>query len=166
MLKISLACVAALFGTTLAAPEADRVLTLPTFPEAFPSATYSGYLRLADGHPTSNKALHYVFVESENDPTTDPVMVWFNGGPGCSSMLAFLQEHGPIIQDETTNEFVRNANPWTARASIIYLESPAGVGFSTANPNERTYNDFIQADDAFAAIEKWYEAFPEFGPAQ
>jgi carboxypeptidase C (cathepsin A) len=38
----------------------------------------------------SNKSLHYVFAESMSDPVNDPVTIWFNGGPGCSSMLAFM----------------------------------------------------------------------------
>lgn len=69
---------------TLASDEADRVLSLPdmgTF-DTFP--LYSGYLNVS-----SAKALHYLFVESQSDPLTDPVIIWFNGGPGCSSMLGF-----------------------------------------------------------------------------
>jgi len=45
---------------------------------------YSGYLDIAGG-----KHLHYIFVESETTPATAPVVFWFNGGPGCSSMLGF-----------------------------------------------------------------------------
>lgn len=156
-MKISFAVYAALFATASAAPEAQRVETLPDFPQPFPSPTYSGYLNLADGHGTSNKNLHYVFVTSQNDPANDPLMLWFNGGPGCSSMLAFLQEHGPITLDDDAPAFVPNEFSWTKRANIIYLESPAGVGFSTANENEKIYNDFIQADDALRAFKKWFD---------
>jgi len=53
---------------------------------AFPTNTYSGYLDTT----SDSKKLHYVFVESRNDPANDPVLIWFNGGPGCSSLLAFF----------------------------------------------------------------------------
>ena len=60
--------------------------------------SYSGYLNVS-----STKALHYVFVESQNVATTDPVIIWFNGGPGCSSLLGFISENGPFkIDDNST----------------------------------------------------------------
>ena len=106
-----------------------------------PTNSYSGYLKIDE-----EKQLHYVFIESESQPTTDPILVWFNGGPGCSSLLAFMQEHGPwVIEDEAT-VVTRNPNPWNANASVIYLESPAGVGFSPwnlSNDSQPVYNDMI-----------------------
>ena len=71
-------------ATAIAAPLADKMANLPDAP-AFSTDMYSGYLDV-----TATKRLHYVFAESENDPSTDPVVIWFNGGPGCSSMLAFM----------------------------------------------------------------------------
>ena len=44
------------------------------------------------------------FVESAGNPKTDPLVVWMNGGPGCSSMDGMLNEHGPFL----VNSFSEN----------------------------------------------------------
>jgi len=64
------------------------VTSLPGFDGALPSKMYSGYLQANGG-----KA-HYIFSESLNNPKTDPVVLWFNGGPGCSSMEGGFSESG------------------------------------------------------------------------
>nr|GMC55091.1 Serine carboxypeptidase-like 17 [Ipomoea batatas] len=38
----------------------------------------------------------YYFIESESNPKSDPVMIWFSGGPGCSSLNGLIYEIGPI----------------------------------------------------------------------
>jgi len=73
-------------------------------------------------------------MKSKNDPLTDPILIWFNGGPGCSSLLGFMNEHGPwVLDDDSDLDVKENPYPWIANASMIYLESPAGVGFSPWN---------------------------------
>jgi len=72
-------------SAVLAAPAGDEFTTMPNLNGTMPTASYSGYLPI-----TADKSLHYVFVESERTPITDPVVIWFNGGPGCSSLLAYF----------------------------------------------------------------------------
>ena len=81
-------------------------------------------------------------------------------------MLAFMQENGPIRLEDGMDAPIRNTFPWTANASVLYLESPAGVGFSTLEPkNQSFYSDMSTSQDAFMALEQWMnEVFPEYGP--
>ena len=65
-----------------AAATADKIASLPLWDSELPSEQFSGYLDI----PNSSKHLHYWLIESENDPEKDPVILWLNGGPGCSSL--------------------------------------------------------------------------------
>jgi cathepsin A (carboxypeptidase C) len=135
----------------------DQVLGLPDT-NALPSPWFSGYLKAS---PT--KKLHYVFIASLTDPQNDPVVVWFNGGPGCSSLLALFQEHGPFVIDDGEYYIKNNPYPWNVRANMLYIESPAGVGYSIGvNPQDRIHNDMTQSRDAFAAIQDFYAGYSEF----
>lgn len=69
---------------------------------------FSGYVPIDE----SSKKIHYMFVESEQDPANDPLIVWFNGGPGCSSMLAFMQEIGPYKWEDGASSMIENDHRW------------------------------------------------------
>jgi carboxypeptidase C (cathepsin A) len=72
----------------------DKVNSMP---DCAPLASnwYSGYIDV-----TETKSLHYVFIESLDKPASDPLIVWLQGGPGCSSMYGLLMESGPFIFDD------------------------------------------------------------------
>lgn len=45
---------------------------------------------------------HYVYIESERDPATDPLVLWTNGGPGAASLFGLFVELGPYqLSDES-----------------------------------------------------------------
>ncbi|CAN6575285.1 unnamed protein product [Malus baccata var. baccata] len=147
-----------------AAPQSSLVTHLPGFNAAFPSKHYSGYITI-DG-----KNLFYYFVVSERNPATDPVVLWLNGGPGCSSFDGFVYEHGPFNFAEGKPKGalpVLHLNPysWSKVSNIIYLDSPAGVGFSySQNQTKYITGDIQTALDTHAFLLQWFQQFPEFQP--
>lgn len=64
----------------------DEVVSLPGLNYKPSFRHFSGYLNVAgEGEPA--RMMHYQFFESENNASTDPVVLWSNGGPGCSGLL-------------------------------------------------------------------------------
>lgn len=45
-------------------------------------------------------------------------------------MLGFMQEHGPYVIDNGKTTFRKNEFSWNKEANILYIEQPAGVGYS------------------------------------
>ncbi len=71
---------------------------------------YSGYLDT----DISSRKIHYVFVAARNQPETAPLTIWFNGGPGCSSLIGMLQEIGPyIVGNKYTAGDLLTKNPYS-----------------------------------------------------
>ncbi|KAI3369587.1 hypothetical protein L3Q82_024497, partial [Scortum barcoo] len=124
-----------------AAPTADEVTYLPGLQKQPSFRQYSGYLSVADG-----KHLHYWFVESQKNPSSDPVVLWLNGGPGCSSLDGLLTEHGPFLIQDDGVTLQYNPYSWNKIVNMLYLESPAGVGFSYSDNPKYTTNDTEVSD--------------------
>jgi len=145
-----------LIAAALAAPQADLIKSLPGGRAGgYNFKQYSGYIDVGDA-----SHYHYWFVESQRSPSRDPVLLWLNGGPGCSSMDGLLEENGPfsVLENGT---LLDNPFSWNKIANVIYLESPAGVGFSY-NDNGDGYDDDSTAADNYEVLLRWFKKFPEF----
>ncbi|KAI5583652.1 hypothetical protein BDE02_06G029100 [Populus trichocarpa] len=104
----------------------DKILSLPGQPPVS-FQQYSGYVTVDENQ---DRALFYYFVEAESDPASKPLVLWLNGGPGCSSFgIGAFSENGPF-RPRGGGLLVRNDYSWNKEANMLYLESPAGVGFS------------------------------------
>lgn len=63
-----------------------------------------------------------------------------------------------------TNVFVKNDWSWNTNANVLYIESPAGVGFSyCGNVADCTFNDETSAQDNLTVVLEFFKKFPEFG---
>ncbi|KAA3475711.1 serine carboxypeptidase-like 45 [Gossypium australe] len=104
----------------------DKIVKLPGQPPRLSFQQFSGYVTV---DYKKHKALFYYFVESETDPASKPLVLWLNGGPGCSSLgVGAFSENGPF---RPNGEFlVKNDYSWNREANMLYLETPIGVGFS------------------------------------
>ncbi|XP_077315357.1 lysosomal protective protein-like [Lithobates pipiens] len=140
-----------------AAPQKDQITYLPGLEEQPCFQQYSGYLNVSGG-----KYFHYWFVESQQDPSSSPVVLWLNGGPGCSSLDGFLAGHGPFLVQEGGNTLKSNPHSWNKIANMLYLETPAGVGYSYSDDKSYKINDTQVARDNYMAMKDFFRLFPEF----
>ncbi|XP_056129321.1 lysosomal protective protein [Lampris incognitus] len=151
---------ALLFSSVLAckaAPEGDEIKYLPGLQKQPSFKQYSGYLTVADG-----KHLHYWFVESQKEPSADPVVLWLNGGPGCSSLDGLLTEHGPFLIQDDGVSLEYNPYSWSKIANMLYLESPPGVGFSYSDDQKYSTNDTEVSLNNYLALKQFFKFFPEY----
>lgn len=55
-----------------------------------------------------------------------------------------------------------NPNSWNKIANMIYLEAPAGVGYSWSNLKKPAYTDDSSAEDNYLAVKKFFSLFGEY----
>ena len=89
-----------------------------------------------------------------------PLLIWLNGGPGSSSMMGLFLENGPYWIADDGSLHTRNAS-WNNKFDVLYVDQPAGTGFSVAQEGAyaRNQDDVAEAFSAFLA--NFYGAYPE-----
>ncbi|KZV35532.1 Alpha/beta-Hydrolases superfamily protein [Dorcoceras hygrometricum] len=141
--------------------ELDRITALPGQPPVNFSQ-FSGYVTVNEGE---GRALFYWLTEATDHAHEMPLVLWFNGGPGCSSIAyGASEELGPFRINKTGSSLYLNKYAWNRVANILFLESPAGVGFSYTNTssNLKDTGDNRTAADALVFLIKWMSRFPQY----
>uniref|UniRef100_A0A7C8YZR5 Carboxypeptidase n=1 Tax=Opuntia streptacantha TaxID=393608 RepID=A0A7C8YZR5_OPUST len=137
----------------------DKIDKLPGQPKVG-FQQFSGYVSVDD---KKQKSLFYYFVEAEVEPASKPLVLWLNGGPGCSSVgVGAFSENGPFRPQG--NVLIRNEYSWNKEANMLYLETPAGVGFSYSIDTDGydAVNDAITARDNLIFLQRWFIKFPQY----
>ncbi|EEF51706.1 serine carboxypeptidase-like 45 [Ricinus communis] len=137
----------------------DKIVRLPGQPHVG-FQQFSGYVSVDD---KKHRALFYYFVEAEIDPASKPLVLWLNGGPGCSSLgVGAFSENGPFRPKGKV--LVRNEYSWNKEANMLYLETPVGVGFSYATDSSSylAVDDEATARDNLVFLKHWYNRFPQY----
>ena len=102
----------------------------------------------------------YWFFESRSAPKSDPVVLWMTGGPGCSSEVALFGENGPCSVNAAGDGTIPNAFSWNSNASLLYIDQPAGTGFSYGAGAD-TDEDGV-ATDMYDFLQQFMQAHPEY----
>ncbi|KAB2087802.1 hypothetical protein ES319_A04G130300v1 [Gossypium barbadense] len=148
-------------GDILQRQEADRVVELPGQP-AVDFKQYAGYVTVNESH---GRALFYWFFEATSKPEKKPLLLWLNGGPGCSSVgIGEAEEVGPFFPQKDEQTLKLNPHRWNKAANLLFIESPVGVGFSYTNTSSDLYQlgDEITANDSYTFLVNWFKRFPQF----
>ncbi|CAI9106573.1 OLC1v1005761C1 [Oldenlandia corymbosa var. corymbosa] len=147
-------------GSQKGLKEANKIVALPGQPDGIDFDQYSGYVTVDQ---KASRALFYWLVESQNS-SSKPLVLWLNGGPGCSSVgNGAFTELGPFRVNSDRKTLWRNPYAWNNAANMLFLESPAGVGFSYSNTSSDYHTgDKKTAKDSYTFLVNWLERFPEY----
>ncbi|KQK14831.2 hypothetical protein BRADI_1g18852v3 [Brachypodium distachyon] len=127
-------------------------------------AQYAGYVMV---DAAAGRALFYYLPEAigNGNSSSKPLLLWLNGGPGCSSLgYGAMEELGPFRVMSDGKTLYRNPYSWNHVANVLFLESPTGVGYSYSNTTAdySRFGDNKTAEDAYLFLANWMDRFPEY----
>lgn len=122
---------------------------------------YAGFLPAG----SNEKFMYYWLNKQQERPLRgNKLLIWLNGGPGCSSLFGLFKENGPFTFFENNSTLKGNPWAWDKFAHTLYLEAPLGVGFShrgdgmnTTLNDEQTVDDMLDALAYFFRIHTVYD---------
>ncbi|CCG25146.1 hypothetical protein CORT_0H00280 [Candida orthopsilosis Co 90-125] len=172
MLYLSFYVIFILAGSVFAAPPKGGSDALKQFmvthlpglskiDDGFKPLMYAGQLELFPENNTNY--FFWKFTDGNknaNSTSYKRTTFWLNGGPGCSSMDGALLESGPFRIDQSQN-VVSNNGSWHKVSDVIYVDQPAGTGFSYTEQGKYIHELYDMAFYFIKFMEKYYELYPE-----
>ncbi|KAK7245617.1 hypothetical protein RIF29_40465 [Crotalaria pallida] len=141
------------------------VKSLPGFQGPLPFVLETGYVGVGEGEAVQ---AFYYFIQSQNNPKEDPLLLWLTGGPGCSALSGLAFEIGPFgFKNEEYNGSLPNLelkpHSWTKVSSIIFVDLPVSTGFAYATTESASKrSDWRTVHQVHQFLRKWLIDHPEF----
>ncbi|KAF8314741.1 alpha/beta-hydrolase [Clavulina sp. PMI_390] len=145
------------------------VPTVPSLtrnPDSPPLHVYAGHISSDPKAKTSpatdiTAQLFFVLTKARRTADKERLIIWFNGGPGCSSFDGLMMEVGPW-RFEGKDNLKQKEGGWEEYAHVLYLDQPPGTGFSYTSTGSYLHELSEAADYVVEFLRNWYEVFPEF----
>ncbi|KAG2489745.1 hypothetical protein HYH03_011852 [Edaphochlamys debaryana] len=106
--------------------------------------------------------MFYMYYEAQepNTPLEEtPIVLWLQGGPGCSSFFGMMYINGPyFVNDDLTLR--KNAASWGRLYGLLFIEQPIGVGFSRVGSAKIPDNELDVGYDLYRALQSFYRQHP------
>jgi serine carboxypeptidase-like 19/serine carboxypeptidase-like clade 1 len=138
---------------------------LPGFQGPLPFVLETGYVGVGEKDDVQT---FYYFIESDNNPKDDPLMLWLTGGPGCSALSGLVFEIGPLefIKEEYNGSLpnlILKPHSWTKVSNIIFVDLPVFTGFTYATTESGSKrSDTILVHQVHQFLRKWLVDHPKF----
>ncbi|KAG8418579.1 hypothetical protein J3459_012233 [Metarhizium acridum] len=101
---------------------------------------YAGQMSISKDLDGPDK-FYFWFQPSPNPDADKEIVIWLNGGPGCSSLEGFIQENGPFLWQYGTYRPVPNPWGWHHLTNVLWVEQPINTGFSTGTVTAQDEED-------------------------
>lgn len=143
----------------MAPPSAGPVTSLPGYGDV-KERQLAGYLPAT---PDGGAYIYFWFVESQGNPSSDPIVLWLNGGPGSSSFLGFFAENGPYKIGASDAMLTDNEWSWNKNASYLMIDQPPGTGLSVVDsPNDWARTEQEATDQLLFGLQGFFQGWPEY----
>lgn len=132
---------------------------------------FTGYIKV---NTTTNSSLFYTLYSAGGNNATaqdstlnssNPLVLWLQGGPGCSGWLGNLMELGPMnIQYNTTSNTTQlSVNPysWVTNNHLLFVDQPIGTGFSFGGDGETQDNTVASSVYLENFLIQFFNVYPE-----
>ncbi|KAF4737225.1 hypothetical protein FOZ63_001612, partial [Perkinsus olseni] len=104
--------------------------------------------------------LFYWLFEARVNPDKSHMLIFFQGGPGASSMYSVTSGNGgPCILNDAGTGTTINTYSYNSFANVMYIDQPALVGFSEGTPPT---NSSDAAKSTLVALEKFFSDNPKY----
>lgn len=126
-----------------------------------PNPTHSGYL---DVDANADSKIYYQYYEADSpypDVQTAPIILWLQGGPGCSSLFGTFYLNGPF-QLQTDMTLRQNPGRWNRQYGMLFVDQPIGTGFSVAGSQPIPNNELALARDLYASLQEFYRTHKQY----
>ena len=150
-----------LTSTKLVDPAAHAVTGLPGLPRDWAGRHWAGMIDSDDR--TGGRLFYWLFEKKEKPAPGTPVIIWLNGGPGCSSMDGLFLELGPLRLAPRGRGagLERRPDSWHAAGHALFLDQPVGTGFSRTSPRGHCRDDACIVDQFETFLARLARSLPE-----
>ncbi len=121
---------------------------------------YHGYLHVEKGEQPTE--LYYLLFKSRDKNPNAPLIWFFEGGPGMSSLHAVFYQNGPfrLNKDMTLS---KNEFSFNNIADVLYVDQPLGTGYSNCTDKSLfPHDESVIAEDLISFFHNFLEEHKEY----
>ncbi|KAF9151517.1 hypothetical protein BG015_006562 [Linnemannia schmuckeri] len=109
-----------------------------------PITSYAGHIPIRNWHQSGyhgeTSMFYWYFPAVKPRVPNPPLLFWFQGGPGSSSMIGQFFGNGPIYLT-ANNTLARRETHWADEYSVVFIDQPVGTGYSYVTRSQDNTSD-------------------------